>query len=198
MSILIKNVKDCDDKDITEKVSSLVCNGFGSKFTKKLFSKKEVLTVVHAICSYIYAEKERNLFVAECDGEVCGCLFLTTNNDTYHNFYSSLSHFLSVSQRLKLLLLLGLLSHRPKSNEVYIDFITVSSKFRNKGVGKALISHCTSIFNKESFTLYVAKDNWRAYGLYKRFGFKVVKKKSSLLMATIIGIKGWYMMEWKK
>jgi ribosomal protein S18 acetylase RimI-like enzyme len=198
MSITIQNIRDYCKKDIIEKVSFLICTGFESKFTKKLFSEKEVLKVVNAFCNYIYTEKGESLYVAEYNDEVCGCLFLTTNNDKYRNLYSSLSDFLSFSQRLKLLLLLGLLSHKPKPNERYIDFITVSSGFRNKGVGRALLSHCTNTFNNERLTLYVAKDNTIAYELYKYLDFKVVKKSSSLLMGTMTGMKGWYMMEWKK
>ncbi|EFS03577.1 acetyltransferase, partial [Listeria seeligeri FSL S4-171] len=167
-----------------------------SKFTKTLFSKVEVPEVVSAFCHFLYTEKGENLLIAMCDDKICGCLFLTSNSDSYGNLVSSLRTRLSLPQTLKLLFLLGLLSHTPKPQERYIDFIAVSPHFRGRGIGKKLIFQCKKLFPNERVNLYVAKNNGNAYQLYKKLGFQVIKKNNSALAGMLTGIKEWYMMEW--
>ncbi|MBC1654696.1 GNAT family N-acetyltransferase [Listeria welshimeri] len=96
------------------------------------------------------------------------------------------------------LFLLSLLSHKPTTDERYIDFITVSSDFRGQGIGKKLISYCKESFHTERLTLYVAKNNTHAYQLYQNLGFQVVEKENSTFMGVLTGIKEWYKMEWIK
>ncbi|MBC8923546.1 N-acetyltransferase, partial [Escherichia coli] len=48
----------------------------------------------------------------------------------------------------------------------------------------------------EKITLYVAKNNNRAYKLYRNLGFQVIQKENSALMGVLTGIKEWRKMEW--
>ncbi|MBC2041745.1 GNAT family N-acetyltransferase [Listeria welshimeri] len=198
MTIAIQTITTFENGSILDEVAFIVCSGFKSKFTNALFSEKEVYDVVYAFCYYIYTEKGENLLIATSDGKVCGCLFLTNKNDSHRHFYQSVSRFLPFSKRLKLLFLLSLLSHKPTTDERYIDFIIVSSDFRGQGIGKKLISYCKETFHTERLTLYVAKNNTHAYQLYQNLGFQVVEKENSIFMGVLTGIKEWYKMEWIK
>ncbi|WP_187998847.1 GNAT family N-acetyltransferase [Listeria marthii] len=196
MTISIKNITTFEKESILEEVVFLVCTGFKSKFTKALFSEAEVAAVIYALCHYIYTEKGENLLIATHDEKVCGCVFLTSKGDSHRQFYHSTSIFLSFSQRLKLMLLLSLLSHKPTSRERYIDFITVSPDFRGQGIGKKLLTYCIETFQDEHITLYVAKTNTGAYQLYQHLGFQVIEKEDSTFMGVLTGIKEWHKMEW--
>lgn len=123
-------------------------------------------------------------------------MFVTGKSDSHQKLYQNLRKFLSFSQCLKLIFILSLLSHKPVQNERYIDFITVSPNFRGQGIGKTLISHCLETFHDEKITLYVAKNNNRAYKLYRNLGFQVIQKENSILMGVLTGIKEWRKMEW--
>lgn len=123
-------------------------------------------------------------------------MFVTGKSDSHQKLYQNLRKFLPFSQCLKLIFLLSLLSHKPVQNERYIDFITVSPNFRGQGIGKTLISHCLETFHDEKITLYVAKNNNRAYKLYRNLGFQVIQKENSTLMGVLTGIKEWRKMEW--
>ncbi|MEG0249628.1 MAG: N-acetyltransferase [Peptostreptococcus sp.] len=197
MNINVKNINDCTVSNKVEQVSNLVYEGFKYKFTSKLFSDKEVFGVITSLCEYIILKKPEKLYIAESSGTICACLFLTTNGEKYTDLYSSLKKSLSLSQCFRLLFLLGLLSHNPKNEESYIDFVTVSSEFRNMGIGKALILHCKDLFPEKTLTLYVAEHNQKAYELYDRLGFVTMKKQSSIIMNSVIGLKKWAFMELK-
>ncbi|ECB9715515.1 GNAT family N-acetyltransferase [Listeria monocytogenes] len=196
MTISIKNITSFEKESILKEVVFLVGAGFKSKFTKALFSEAEVEDVIYAFCHYIFTEKGKNLLIATQDEKVCGCLFLTSKADSHRQFYHSIREYLAFPKRLKLIFLLSLLSHKPTSNERYIDFITVSPNFRGQGIGKKLLNHCIETFPKEQITLYVAKNNIGAYQLYQNLGFQVKEQENSIIMGILTGIKEWHKMEW--
>ncbi|MEI5994319.1 N-acetyltransferase [Candidatus Enterococcus mansonii] len=198
MNININSINNCNAENSIEQISLLVYEGFKSKFTRKLFNDQEVLDVITAFCKYLISVKPEKLFVSEYNGKLYGCLFLTTNEEKYYDLYYSLKKELSFSQCLRLILLLSVLSHKPQHNESYIDFLAVAPEFRNKGIGKALVSHCKNIFPKKEITLHVAEQNYRAYQLYNKLGFKIIKKQSSFIMELVVGLRGWRLMKWEQ
>lgn len=197
MSIKIVSVNNTSSENSMEQISGLIKAGFKAKFTKKLFSNQEASKVIAAFCEYIVLEKPEKLFVAEVNGKLCGCVFLTTKGEKYHGLNSSLKKSLTFSQRCRLFFLLGFLSHDPQPDEKYIDFIAVSSEFRNKGVGKALIYHCSKLFSKKKLILYVAKENAKAFRLYSKVGFRIIKQQSSYTMGIVTGLRDWRLMKWE-
>lgn len=190
------NVNNCNVDTSVEQVSFLVYEGFKSKFTRKLFRDQEALKVITAFCNYIISVKPEQLFVAEHNEKICGCLLLTTHNENYHDLYSYLKKSLSFSQRIKLSLLLSVLSYKPEYNEKYISFFAVASESRNMGIGKALINHCKNIFPKERLVLHVAEQNYNAFQLYDKLGFEIIKEESSFVTKFLIGFRGWKLMKW--
>lgn len=60
-----------------------------------------------------------------------------------------------------------------------IAFFAVDKKFQGRGIGKNLLKKCFDLAKKrnlKNFFLDVRQDNKKAVSLYKKFGFKVVKK----------------------
>lgn len=194
---MITNLKISNIANSVAQISLLVYNGFKSKFTTRFFNDQEVLKIITAFCQYLVAEKPEKLFISNDNGTISGCLFLTSSGEKYPGLSSSLKKTLSFSQRLKLSLLLGMLSHKPQPNERYIDFLTVAPEFRKQGIGKALITHCKNIFPNEALTLNVAEQNYQARKIYDKLGFKIFKEQNSSLMELIVGLRGWQFMKWQ-
>ncbi|WP_373180076.1 GNAT family N-acetyltransferase [Enterococcus durans] len=190
------NINNCNVENSVEQIAFLVYEGFKSKFTRKLFSDQEALIVITAFCKYIISTKPEKLFVANYNEKICGCLFLTTSGEKYHGLYASLKKTLSFSQIFRLLLLLSILSHKPKHNERYLDFLAVAPEFRNMGIGKALITHCKNTFPEKHLMLHVAEQNYKACQLYDKLGFKIMKEQSSFAMGFLVGLKKWRLMKW--
>lgn len=92
--------------------------------------------------------------------------------------------------------LLSILSHKPRYNERYIDFLTVAPEFRNMGIGKALVTHCKNNFPEKHLMLHVAKQNYNACQLYDKLEFEIIKEQSSFAMEFVVGISEWRLMKW--
>lgn len=102
MSITIKSMKDCSEETVGNLLPQLLQEGFQAKLTNKLFSNTELYQVTTALAEYLTTQKKDQLFIAELDGEPCGCLFLTTHKERYPHLNSSLRKYLSFHQRMKL------------------------------------------------------------------------------------------------
>lgn len=190
------NINNCNAENSVEQIAFLVYEGFKSKFTRKLFSDQEALIVITAFCQYIISIKPEKLFVSNYNEKICGCLFLTASGEKYHGLYASLKKSLSFSQCFRLSLLLSILSHKPRYNERYIDFLAVAPEFRNMGIGKALVTHCKNNFPEKHLMLHVAEQNYKACQLYDKLGFKIIKEQSSFAMEFVVGISEWRLMKW--
>ncbi len=61
----------------------------------------------------------------------------------------------------------------------YINSLAVSSRYRNQGIGKQLLSNCIDEAANHSGSVYISVDvsNSRAKKLYESMGFQVVKEK---------------------
>ncbi|MFD1900944.1 GNAT family N-acetyltransferase [Enterococcus termitis] len=172
--------------------------GFEPKFTAKLFAKDQAKDVAAVLGHYLCKTKPEQLLIAESDQEICGCLFLNEKGDTYHDLKRLGQSNFSLFEHLKVALLLTILSHSPKKEELYIDFIVVSSTFRSRGIGHELLAYCQSFAQKQQkrLTLYVSAANKRAMTLYQKEGFVPTKKTSSFLSQSIVKNKQWYFMQW--
>jgi ribosomal protein S18 acetylase RimI-like enzyme len=75
----------------------------------------------------------------------------------------------------------GFLQAELKNNTFWLGHIVVDSKFRGKGIAKALVNHYINkgrIRKCNQFQLWVIQDNYLAVDLYKKSGFKYLNKSS--------------------
>ena len=82
--------------------------------------------------------------------------------------------------------LAGYYCFTPSDEKMELDSLYIFPEFQGRGIGTAILKKCLAESDKNVF-LYVFKANTRAYALYKRMGFQVVKD-----------IKTRYIMEYKK
>ncbi len=98
---------------------------------------------------------------------------------------------------LKLLVMRYIFAEKPAKSACHVAEIAVKANARGRGIGKQLLK-----FGKElaiergltRYTLHVDATNKTALNMYKRFGFKIIKREKSLLARWLLGVKEWYYM----
>lgn len=182
--------------NFSKELSSLIYESFRKKFSSKFFSKETAKKITHLISIYICACERDRLLVAIAKNQLIGCLyFLNTETSDYY-FRYLLKKIFNYLDQLKVYFFLTLLSHKPRKEETYIDFLAVASNFRGNGIGKKLLANL-KIHSKKQVSLHVASNNTAAISLYSSQGFKVKVQKKSTLSKQILEIPVWYFMEWR-
>lgn len=196
MTISINPASYFERNKLVISIAELIIYGFEGKFTHAIFSKIEVEKIAYALSESLCKSSTNNLLIAHDDGSICGCLYFTNKKTRAISIEKNTLSFFNFYKRLKLYFFLYFLGYKPKRNETYIDFLTVSPKFRGNGIGKALILQCKKLNYKNKITLHVAKENKIALNLYKKQLFKIKNKMTSRSSNYLTGITSWYFMEW--
>ena len=92
--------------------------------------------------------------------------------------------WLSLLQRL---LLKHLLRHDYPAGSFYIGNLAVAPEFRNRGIGRQLLSQCIAEAGPSDLFISVDVDNLRAQRLYESMGFQVVDAKTIRILNTTVG-----------
>lgn len=179
MTISIKPACYFERNKLIHSIAELIIYGFEEKFTHVLFTKLELEKIAYVLSESLCKLSPNNLLIAHNNGIICGCLYFTNKRTQTISIEKNTLTFFSFYKRLKLYLLLYFLGHQPKKNETYIDFLTISPKYRGNGIGKALILQCKKMNAKNKITLHVAKENKIAIKLYKKQLFKIKNKVTS-------------------
>lgn len=86
-----------------------------------------------------------------------------------------------------------------KDTELYIGSFAVADDYRGKGFGTLLLNAVNAFAKKNGFEtiiLDVVDTNPRAYELYRRFGFKVIKKRKFGFITRSAGFSFTYKMRY--
>jgi ribosomal protein S18 acetylase RimI-like enzyme len=138
--------------------------------------------------------------VAEVDGDVVGVLLLRWRGQTYppkrdrHPRTGRTRWW----DRTQFAFAQAIIDQRPRRGECYVAGIAVDPDARRMGVGAALMEEGEAIARREglsTYALYVASDNERAIGLYRRLGFCRTGTLRSRLTAWLVGVGEWAHME---
>lgn len=197
MSIHIKRADHYNHESLIKSVNELFYTAFKEKFVYKFFNETTAMKISTLFSEYICQNKPKSLIIAENDAEIIGCIFMINHTENYHDFKYLIKKQFSLKNRIKLFIFLGFFSHKVTKEESYIEFLSVSPEYRQKGVGKRLINSCKNETHDKKLTLYVAKDNIPALTLYKKEQFQTVKTKNSRIGKFLSGIKEWQLMEWR-
>ncbi|MGF1515467.1 MAG: GNAT family N-acetyltransferase [Elainellaceae cyanobacterium] len=88
---------------------------------------------------------------------------------------------------LQSLLLRHLLQHSYPAGSFYIGNLAVAPEYRNRGIGRQLLSQCIAEANATAVFISVDIDNPRAQKLYESLGFRVTETKTICLLGQAIG-----------
>lgn len=197
MSIQIKRGDYYNHENLIKSINELFYTAFKEKFVYKLFNDTTAMRISNLFSEYICQNKAKSLIIAENDAEVIGCVFMMNYTENYQHLKCLINKQFSLKNRIKLFIFFGFFSHKVTKGEIYIEFLSVSPEYRQKGVGKRLVTSCKSETNGKKLTLYVAEDNMPALTLYKKEQFQTVKKENSQVGKYLSGIKEWQLMEWR-
>lgn len=194
----IVSLKMYEEEYITPILAKLIAESFASKFTNKLFSQIDLHSLTMFMSHFIYHSQAEDMYFYEDEDQVMGCIFLPTSTYKFTSYYKTSREYLTIRQFTKLSFLLGLLVHKVKADELYIDFISVLPEYRGHGVGKKLLHFAKNVVGNRSLTLNVSQKNPKAIKLYLNEGFVFKKATSSGLSFLTVGIREWQFMEWSK
>lgn len=100
---------------------------------------------------------------------------------------------------IKLLVERFLFPERPTKDACHIAELAVKPTVEGRGVGTRLLNYGKELalaMGLHKYTLNVDADYERALKLYKKLGFKVVKKYKHPLASWFLGVRGWYFMRY--
>ncbi|MGF1538263.1 MAG: GNAT family N-acetyltransferase [Elainellaceae cyanobacterium] len=84
-------------------------------------------------------------------------------------------------------LLRHLLRHDYPANAFYIGNLAVAPEYRNRGIGRQLLSQCIADAGTADLFISVDVDNPRAQKLYESLGFQVIGAKTIRLLNSTLG-----------
>ncbi|WP_409340606.1 GNAT family N-acetyltransferase [Paenibacillus sp. MBLB4367] len=187
-------------QDLRE-VATILAGSFEDKFSALAPLPREKLIDFLIDSDLVQNEPFEGYMVDEFNQRCIGIMLLKWKNQKRikrtNRLYRLVKKY-GLSVTLKLLFGMEMLKKHVTGNECYIEHIAVSADARGMGVGSLLLEYgdklAKTLPGNHILTLYVAKDNSRAFELYKRQGFIVDKEFNSYITAKIFGKKKWLYM----
>ncbi|MEQ4922070.1 GNAT family N-acetyltransferase [Proteus hauseri] len=106
-----------------------------------------------------------------------------------------------IKNYIKQQIFFSLFNYEPAQQEVYLSHIAVSPTQQGKGIATLILQwikkYSKNNLKKDYLSLYVDVQHTGAIHLYKKSGFNIKKKESSLITQTVFNIKQWYYMRQK-
>ncbi|MGH1848665.1 N-acetyltransferase [Enterococcus gilvus] len=198
MNIQIKRADNYNHKNLVQSVNELFYTAFKEKFVYHFFSAEMAIKISTLFSEYICQNKPKSIIIAESDNNIIGCAFMIDHITGYNYLKYLIKKRFSLKNRIKLFIFFAFFSHKVAKEELYIEFLSVSPRHRNKGVGQKLINACKNETLGKKLTLYVAMDNVPALRLYKKEQFQTIKIENSHIGKLLSGMETWQFMEWKE
>jgi ribosomal protein S18 acetylase RimI-like enzyme len=145
-----------------------------------------------------YVDKKKCL-VALHDGKLIGILGRQDKRSGF--LHPPLGEMINTYGRLSgiyRIVMLMLLHHRCKKDELYLDGIAVTGSLRSQGIGKRLISGFEEYAKANGYkkvALEVINTNPKARKLYKSLGYQKTKTRSVWPLSNVFGFSKTYTME---
>lgn len=193
--VLIRDFRSGD----LQQVAALFADAFREDYQKVVNLPQEKIANFLIETGGVFPLPFGGYVIAERSGQILGVMMLTWHRQERPRNRFRLSPALRYGLRtaLKLFVERFLFPEKPRKNACHVEAIAVRSDARNRGIGATLLDYGKEIAagrGLEIYTLHVDAANERAYGLYRKQGFRVIKKHKSLLARWLFGLKEWYFM----
>ncbi len=187
-----------------EAVANILAEGFQAKFVVAFRERAD--RAARVLARTMALEVPRGLggiYVAEVNGQVAGTLALRRKEDPELPAWPALSILfeeLGFWGGLRAAFYLSLAEQPFDHREVYVSDVAVSSAYRRRGVGQALLAYAEGVarsWHKEALVLDVETDNEAARNLYLGAGYVEQRVRRSLLSIWLTGKGEWVRMRKK-
>ena len=182
-----------------ETCKSIIISAYKSKYRRLLSLEESKLLEIMHLVSVIKIIPFKGYYVAELDGKIAGLLILRWKNQKTRKtnfFYYFKALKIGLWKSIRIWIGLNILHNKPAHNECYIELVAVHSDFRNRGIGTALLKYAKNIARVRGLrllTINVASSN-PAIHLYKRVGFFIAGKSTSIILKKVFSISCWLKM----
>lgn len=97
--------------------------------------------------------------------------------------HSENSHILVVSDNNNPDTIIGLCAFAKEENTIHLEYLIVSQKMRNKGIGKMLLNASLTLYDDVTtcWLETIANANENTHAFYERYGFKSTKEPHALV-----------------
>ena len=141
----------------------------------------------------------RGNVVAENNGEILGAMMLKWRTQKRQKTIFKLSQALHYGwlTTIKLLVERFIFAHKPSSYACHVEALAVRPDAQGRGIGIRLLNYGKEKASKlglKHHTLHVDPENKKAFNLYRKLGFTVVKKHRYLLARWLFGVEELYFM----
>lgn len=193
------SIEQFSPKD-SDEAAMLLSMNFGSKFKDLTdLPASDLASLVREEFFESYDEEHERCFISKVEGKVAGILFMEWGERPRRKrFTRERTQRYGIRNSLKFAIGMRVLSVEEKEGNCYFAKLAVGEEFRGKGIAGMLVEKAISFASENGFekiTLYVSFDNTTASNIYKKFGFREIKRIKSLPERMIFGVPGWIYME---
>ena len=186
-------------EDDLKQVAAIIANSFKDDFQKIAPLPVDQLPLFLIETGEVFPYPFLGYIVAEQNGEILATMMLKWPKQNMPKVRLQISKALRYGwlTTLKLLVMRYIFAEKPAKGACHVAMIAVKVNARGRGVGTKLLEFGRKFALEKGltgYTLHVDADNKMAYDLYKRFGFKIIKRQRSLLARWLFGTKEWYYM----
>jgi len=190
-----------------ETICSLIVESFNGKFHSLVnLDYNDTVELLRETWSNDSNDLEKKQMLIKENGKIIGTILLKWKDNTKAKYIPININLMYLIRRFKFtnicrfIIGTSFLEYKPKRQECYIEHIAISSSYRNKGIGKLLLTWSKNFaYNHPEFeqlTLHVSDKNKNAIHLYEKMGFHIEKSKYNLMRRIFFQEPNWHFMTW--
>ena len=193
--LIIRNFQPSDLKQVAE----IIASSFREDLLKLVSLSEDQMVDFLIETGEVFPYPFSGYFVVEKHGEILGLMMPRWPKQTRPKARLRVSKALHYGwlTTLKVLVMRYIFSEKPSKGACHVTEIAVKQQARRKGIGTRLLNYGKEIALRNGltrYTLHVDATNNTAFNLYRRLGFKIVKRQRSLLARWLLDVKEWYFM----
>jgi ribosomal protein S18 acetylase RimI-like enzyme len=196
------------ENEDSETICNLLVESFHGKFNSLVnLADTDIVKLLRETWSNDSNNSSKKQMVIKDNGKIIGTILLKWKDNTDVKDIPMKIDFMSLLKRFgftnifKFIIGTSFLEYKPKEKECYIEHIAISSNYRNKGIGKLLLTWSKDFaYNHSEFkglTLHVSDKNKNAIHLYEKMGFHIEKSKYNLMRRIFFQEPNWHFMTWE-
>lgn len=191
-------IRDFRHSDLRQ-VADIMASSFRDEFLKLVRLSEDQMVDFLIETGEVFPYPFPGYIVVEKNGELLGLMMLRWPKQNRPKARFPISRVLHYGwlTTLKVLVMRYLFPEKPSKGACHVAEIAVKQQAQGKRIATKLLDYGKEIaLNNEltRYTLHVDAANDAAFNLYKKLGFKIERRRRSLMARYLLGVKEWYFM----